>query len=65
MDGYDVFALLVLFVLVAAAVTAFILLGKLPGDIARKRGHPQVAAVTACGWLGVQTLGILWPLALI
>ncbi|HVS37691.1 MAG TPA: DUF3302 domain-containing protein [Gemmataceae bacterium] len=65
MDGYDVFALFVMTILVAAAVAAFVLLGKLPGDIARKRGHPQAAAVTACGWLGVLTLGILWPLALI
>lgn len=38
--------------------------GKLPGDIARARHHPQARAISVCGWMGVVTL-VLWPLALI
>ncbi len=40
-------------------------LGQLPGQIAKQRNHPQAAAINIAGWLGVATLGILWPLALI
>lgn len=39
-------------------------LGKLPGETAHARGHPQAAAITVCGWLGLLVLP-LWPLALV
>jgi hypothetical protein len=48
-----------------AAVIVVVELGGLPGRIAHDRGHPQAAAVNVAGWLGLATLGILWPLALI
>jgi hypothetical protein len=65
MDVFDIFAFAVFAVLIAAAVTVIVDLGSLPGAIARKRGHPQAAAVNVASWLGLATLGILWPLALI
>lgn len=65
MDGLDIFAFVVMFVIVAAVGVAIFILGKMPGDIARKRGHPQASAITACGWLGILTAGLLWPVALI
>jgi hypothetical protein len=65
LDVLDVFALVVLAVLLAAVVAVVVSLGSLPGAIARKRGHPQAAAVNAASWLGVATLGLLWPLAFI
>src|SRR5262245_46518530 len=65
LDAFDIIAFAVFAVLIAAVVVIVVLLGSLPGTIARKRGHPQAAAVTAAGWLGVATGGILWPLALI
>ena len=40
-------------------------LGRLPGGIARQRGHPQAEAINVCGWWGVLTLGLLLPLAYI
>ena len=64
-DLLDTFALVVIAVLLAAVVIAVVGLGSLPGAIARKRGHPQAAAVNAASWLGVATLGLLWPLAFI
>jgi hypothetical protein len=64
-DAVDIFALVVIAVLLAAVVVVVVGLGSLPGAIARKRGHPQAAAVNAASWLGVATLGLLWPLAFI
>ncbi len=64
-DVLDIFALVVIAVLLAVAVAAVVGLGSLPGAIARKRDHPQAAAVNAASWLGVATLGLLWPLAFI
>jgi hypothetical protein len=64
-DILDLFAFVVFGVLLVAAVVIVVTLGSLPGQIAQKRGHPQAAAVTVAGWLGLATAGILWPLALI
>ncbi len=61
----DILAILVLLFLLTIAVTAVIVLGGLPGRIAEKRGHPYAQAVKVAGWVGVFTLGIIWPLALI
>ena len=64
-DVLDIIAFGVFGVLLVAAVVIVVSLGSLPGQIAYKRGHPQAAAVTVAGWLGLVTGGILWPLALI
>jgi hypothetical protein len=64
-DVLDIFAFVVFGVLLVAAVVIVVTLGSLPGQIAHKRGHPQAAAITVAGWLGIATGGILWPLALI
>lgn len=59
----DLFALFILLVLVATAVGGALLVGRLPGSIARSRSHPQAEAVAVCGWLGLLTCGLLLPLA--
>jgi hypothetical protein len=64
-DVFDIFAFVVFAVLLAAALVIVVGLGSLPGWIARKRGHPQAAAVNVASWLGLATAGLLWPLALI
>lgn len=61
----EIFALIVLLVLIAAAVGVWVALGMLPGRIARARNHPQADAVSVCGWWGVITMGLLCPLAFI
>ena len=43
----------------------FIKLASLPGVTARARNHPQADAINVLGWIGVITLGLAWPLALI
>ena len=65
MTFLDAFALTVLGVLLATGLAAWVLLGMLPGKIARDRRHPQADAINVCGWWGALTLGILSPLAFI
>ena len=65
MTGLDVFTFVVMFVLLTAVAILIKILGALPGNIARSRGHPQADAINVCGWLGILTLGLLWPVALI
>ncbi len=61
----DIFALVVFGVLIAFVIFLAVKLGPMPGNIARKRGHPQADAINVLGWIGVITLGLAWPLALI
>jgi len=61
----DYFALAVLLILVTAAVVIWVLLGIMPGRIARDRKHPHADAISVCGWWGVITMGLLLPLAYI
>ena len=65
MTFLDIFALFVLIVLAAIVVGIWVMLGMMPGKIARERNHPQAEAINVCGWWGVITLGILLPLAFI
>jgi len=61
----DAFAFLVFAILIGVAVIIIVKLGQLPGQLARKWGHPQAAAINAAGWIGIATGGLLWPLAFI
>ena len=65
MTGLDFFALFVLLILFAAAIAVWVILGMLPGRIARSRNHPQVDAIHICGWIGALTMGALSPIAYI
>lgn len=61
----DIFAWIVLIVLLAIAVAVFIALGALPGHIAHKRSHPWAEAVQIGGWVTLICGFVLWPLTLI
>ena len=65
MTGLDIFTFIVFTVIIGSVVVAFVVLGRLPGQIAHNRNHPNADAISAAGWLGVITMGILWPLAFI
>lgn len=65
MELLDIFALVVLLVLLATVLAVWVAMGMLPGKIARSRNHPQAEAVAVCGWWGVITMGLLTPLAFI
>lgn len=65
MTGLDIFTFVVMFVLLTAVAVFIKILGALPGKLARNRAHPQADAINICGWLGIVTLGIAWPVALV
>ena len=65
MSGLDIFAWIVLLILVVSAVGVFCIAGWLPGHIARTRGHPQAQAVMVAGWVTLICGLALWPIALI
>ena len=61
----EIFALIVLFVLVAAIIWLVVLIGNIPGNIARAAEHPQAEAISILAWVGLLTLGIGWFVALV
>ena len=65
MSGYDIFAWIVLIILIAVLVLVFCLLGWLPGHVAKSRGHPWPDAVRVAGWITLILAFPLWPIALI
>ena len=65
MSGYDIFAWIVLIILIMVFIGVFWLMGSLPGHIARSRGHPWADAVRVAGWITLIFGFALWPVALI
>lgn len=65
MSGIDIFALIVLIIIIGTALAAFVFLGLWPGKIARQRNHPQVEAITIGSWVALIAGGVLWPIILI
>ena len=61
----DIFALVVIALLIGVAIWLVVLLGSLPGNIARSRNHPQLEAITALGWVGLITAGLGWFVAMV
>ncbi len=65
MTGLDYFTFVVLILLTGAGLVGAVFLASLPGKIAAERGHPQADAIRVAGWLGLLTMGLLFPIALI
>lgn len=65
MSMLDIFAWLVLVVLLLSSLAVVILLAMLPGMIARRRGHPWAQAVAVGGWVTLFLGFVLWPVVLI
>ena len=61
----DLFAWIVLVILIASGVAIFFIAGYLPGHIAKTREHPWAQAVTVAGWVTLICGFVLWPIALI
>ena len=57
-------ALFFIFFLMIAFAAVIVVVGSLPGKIARRRGHPHPDAVNAASWIGLAT-GVFWPVAFI
>jgi membrane-bound acyltransferase YfiQ involved in biofilm formation len=61
----DIFAWIVLIVVVASTVAVVLFLAALPGRIAKSRNHPWAQAVTVAGWITFFLGFALWPLVLV
>jgi CBS domain containing-hemolysin-like protein len=61
----DILTIAVLIALTVLTGVVVVILGMLPGRIAKRRNHPQAEAINVASWLGIITLGLLWPFALI
>lgn len=61
----DIFAWIVLLILLSCAVFVVVLMAMLPGIIAKKRNHPWAEAVTVAGWVTLFLGFVLWPVVLI
>ena len=58
-------AFILLVCIVAGIAAVIVVLGSLPGKIARKREHPQADAINVASWISLAGFGIFWPLAFI
>lgn len=65
MSTLDIFAWIVLLVLVVSTVLVVVLMAMLPGMIARSRNHPWAEAVSIGGWVTLFLGFVLWPAVLI
>ena len=65
MTGLDIFALIVLATLFLTGGAVLVLLGGLPGRVARERSHPQADAINMLGWLGLLFGGVGWVIAMV
>ncbi len=61
----DIFALIIIGILIAVVIWLVVLLGSMPGKVALRRGHPQADAIGVLGWIGIVTLGPAWLAALV
>jgi uncharacterized BrkB/YihY/UPF0761 family membrane protein len=65
MSGLDIFAWIVLVILLGVLVLVIWLMGSTPGHVARRRNHPWAEAVGVAGWITLIFGFALWPLAMI
>jgi hypothetical protein len=65
MSMIDIFAWVVLILLIVTLVAILVVLGTMPGRIARRRGHPWAEAVTVGSWTTLVFGFVFWPLVLI
>jgi hypothetical protein len=65
MSFVDIFAWIVLVVLIATLVAVIVALGVMPGRIARRRNHPWAQAVAVGSWATLVFGLVFWPLVLI
>lgn len=65
MPFIDIFAWIVLLVVITTLVASFVALGVMPGRIARRRGHPWAQAVAIGSWATLVFGFVFWPLILV
>ena len=61
----EIFALIVLLVIIVVGIWLIVIIGNVPGNIARAADHPQAEAISYLAWIGLLTLGVGWFMALV
>jgi len=61
----DIFAWMVLSVLLLSTLAVVVFVAMLPGMVARRRCHPWAQAVAIGGWVTLFLGFVLWPVVLI
>jgi len=65
MSFLDVFAWIVLAILVCSGAGIVALMGMWPGKVAHERNHPQAEAIAVGGWLTLFLGFVFWPLMVV
>ena len=65
MGIFDIFAWIVLAILVASGAGIVMMMGMWPGRVAHARNHPQAEAIAIGGWLTLFLGFVFWPLVVI
>jgi len=64
MAGIDIFAWVVFITILVVALLIFVILGMLPGKVARERSHPQAQAIQVASWVFLILGFAVWPFVL-
>jgi uncharacterized BrkB/YihY/UPF0761 family membrane protein len=64
-SGLDLFAWIVLGILIAVMLLVIWLMGSTPGHVARRRSHPWAEAVGVAGWVTLIFGFVMWPVAMV
>lgn len=64
MTALDFMALFSIAMMVVIGILIFVVLGSLPGQIAKKRGHPNATAIQIGGWATLVFAMVGWPFVL-
>ncbi len=65
MSGIDIFAWVVLVVMIVTVLVIIAVLGLMPGKVARERKHPQADAINVASWLALILGFAAWPFVLV
>ena len=65
MEFLDIFAWIVLTIIVGSGAGIVALMGMWPGKIAHERNHPQAEAIAVGGWLTLFLGFVFWPLMVV
>ena len=63
--GWKIVSFFMLTAIVGLVIALTMMVMNYPGNVARKREHPQASAIEAAAWLGLLTGMVTWVIACI